>query len=219
MRVVYCKSFTSTARSYLKDDYGNVISLAWARHDVPICMLGAFNKAAIFTVSHSHWDLCLYRVSSRNSKMSFFSIPEGDYGNGLCQCVKIPVSQQQQGMGTNLFGVFIYAMSPTCEQNELKRKVTPRVVPSDVRRGGIGGDRSPLEGYKSLKGGTGWLVFASQRWRNFLPWLPLKSDRSPLKKIPADVTGDSLVRIIKRSKTKDLSLFYRPKSPNDSTKN
>ena len=49
--------------------------------------------------------------------MSFFSIPEGDYGNGLCQCVKIPVSQQQQGMGTNLFGVFIYAMSPICEQN------------------------------------------------------------------------------------------------------
>jgi hypothetical protein len=51
------------------------------------------SKSENFRINHSHWELSLYKVSFRNSKMSFSDVPERDHGSELLKDIKNAISQ------------------------------------------------------------------------------------------------------------------------------
>jgi hypothetical protein len=92
--------------------------------------LGAYNKFVAFTINHYHWDLSQYKVSTRNSKMSFSNAPEWDHSSESFQHLKNTVSHQQEANAWTLLGLLSTLWAYPWVKYELKRTVSVGEVPS-----------------------------------------------------------------------------------------
>jgi hypothetical protein len=106
MRIVYCGSFKSFdyAPTLKSEPAGVYVRCKKHAFTIAVSWVGTFKRFETFKTNYS---LLFYKVSSRNSKLGFVAVPEGDHGIVLQNTVQMQYLGSNKILPRTLFRVFI----------------------------------------------------------------------------------------------------------------